>query len=279
MPRGISLHIGLNRVDPSQYQDEAGRPWSGLLNGCESDASAMRDIAQSQGFAPTTLLTTSATSEAVLEAIAATSEALEREDFFFLTYSGHGGQVTDIDGDESDRLDETWALYDRQLLDDELFAAWSRFNRGVRILVLSDSCHSGSVIRALPVSDVRPHADPPAGGKSLSRAFCQADVHRRATLYEAVRNATPTMEESRLSVGLILISGCQDDQTSGDGDEYGVFTEALLGAWGNGTFRGTHFALFNAILELMPEKQTPNYLPLGDAAKAFEEQQALSIQV
>jgi metacaspase-1 len=33
-----------------------------------------------------------------------------------------GGQVNDIHNDEPDGLDETWALYDRELVDDELYA-------------------------------------------------------------------------------------------------------------------------------------------------------------
>lgn len=34
--KGISLHIGLNRVDPAHYQG-----WDGKLNGCENDAKSM----------------------------------------------------------------------------------------------------------------------------------------------------------------------------------------------------------------------------------------------
>ncbi|MDP9071378.1 MAG: caspase family protein, partial [Actinomycetota bacterium] len=35
--RGMSLHIGLNRVDPDGYNG-----WSGDLAGCENDARDMR---------------------------------------------------------------------------------------------------------------------------------------------------------------------------------------------------------------------------------------------
>jgi len=41
MPRGISLHIGLNRVDPAHY---AG--WNGALSACEADANSMEALAQ-----------------------------------------------------------------------------------------------------------------------------------------------------------------------------------------------------------------------------------------
>ena len=49
--------------------------------------------------------------------------------------------------ENEDGYDETWVLYDRQLVDDELYTLWSKFAPGVRIVVLSDSCHSGTAIR------------------------------------------------------------------------------------------------------------------------------------
>ena len=52
--------------------------------------------------------------------------------------------MPDASADEPDRTDETWVLFDRQLVDDELYEMWPQFVPGVRILVLSDSCHSGT---------------------------------------------------------------------------------------------------------------------------------------
>jgi len=40
MPKGISLHIGLNAVDPKHYQG-----WDGVLQACELDAKDMAAIA------------------------------------------------------------------------------------------------------------------------------------------------------------------------------------------------------------------------------------------
>ena len=37
---------------------------------------------------------------------------------------------------------------------------------------------------------------------------------------------------------MILISGCQDNQTSMDGDHNGAFTEQLLKVWNKGAYRG-----------------------------------------
>src|SRR5678815_3771458 len=75
------------------------------------------------------------------------AKLLAAGDLYFLSYSGHGGQVPDVTGEEDDKKDETWCLFDGQLIDDELYYELSRFGEGVRILVLSDSCHSGTVTR------------------------------------------------------------------------------------------------------------------------------------
>ena len=148
MAKGISLHIGLNHVDPKHYQG-----WDGELNACIADARDMRALAKKRGFVGNTLLIDGqATAEAVSAAILDASKKLSKGDIFLLTYSGHGGQVRDTNGDEkdNDRMDETWVLFDRQLVDDEVYALWSKFKAGVRILVLSDSCHSGTVVKEIP---------------------------------------------------------------------------------------------------------------------------------
>ena len=140
--KGVSIHFGLNRVDPDHYQG-----WDGALQGCVNDARALDAIAKGAGFETSVLLDDEVTADAATAAIASAAEGLDADDLFLLTYSGHGSQVPDGNSDEPDRLDETWVLYDRQLVDDELYALWSNFRPGVRILVLSDSCHSGSAVR------------------------------------------------------------------------------------------------------------------------------------
>ena len=142
-PVGMSLHIALNEVDPGHYDG-----WSGPLGACEFDAHSMAAIAKAKNMAPQQLLTKQATRAAVLSGIRNAAKSLQAGDFFFLTYSGHGGQVEDISHDEKDKQDETWCLFDCQLIDDELFLELAKFKKGVRVLVFSDSCHSGTVTRA-----------------------------------------------------------------------------------------------------------------------------------
>jgi hypothetical protein len=141
---GYALAIGLNKVDPAHY----GGFWDGELTGCEPDAKDMNEIATSQGFKVEMLLTPNATRDKVLKKLSALAEELKPGDLLVVSYSGHGGQIPDKNDDEvEDGLDETWCLYDGQLLDDELYGAWMKFQAGVRILVFSDSCHSGTMLK------------------------------------------------------------------------------------------------------------------------------------
>ena len=142
MAKGISLHIGLNYVDPDAYGG-----WDGALAGCVNDANDMKAVAASRNFSTTILTNAEATSAKVISEISNAAKALQSGDIFFISYSGHGGQIPDEEGNESDGFDETWVLYDREVIDNELYRLWSQFKTGVRIIVISDSCHSGTIVK------------------------------------------------------------------------------------------------------------------------------------
>ena len=144
MSNARSIHIGLNHVNPDCYNG-----WDGELAGCINDATDMQAIADSLGYQSLLLTDSDATADRVVQEIGQAAQDLQSGDILLLSYSGHGGQVDDVNGDELDGQDETWVLWDRQLIDDELYALWSRFAGGVRIVTLSDSCHSGTVVRML----------------------------------------------------------------------------------------------------------------------------------
>ncbi len=283
-PKGSSLHIGLNRVDPTHYVG-----WKGELVACENDARDMETIAKAQGFATQSLLTKAATSTALLDAIEKAAKGLVEDDFFLLTYSGHGGQINDVNKSEPDGLDETWVLYDRELVDDELYAMWSRFRPGVRVFVLSDSCHSGTGTKAmflnpapfLPHLETRVRA---STGPNLRPKFLPPDVQskiykERATLYDAIRQKTPRREEVNVECSVILISACQDNQVAMDGTKNGVFTETLLKVWDKGRFTGGYHHFRSEIAGFMPPTQSPKYMIVGHRERAFEHQRPFMITV
>lgn len=291
--KAMSLHIGLNAVSPAAYGG-----WSGELAACEFDATDMAAIAKSKGMKSTVLLTKKGTRAQALAAMRKAAKKLKKGDFFFLTYSGHGGQVPDVTGEEADKQDETWCLYDGQLIDDELYFELSRFATGVRILVLSDSCHSGTVTRAMPpqidgtISTGRSKMMPLAVGIRTYRehqAFydkLQQDIAKaagKATVADPDSVLAQLAVSPRLNTiakqfnpAVILISGCQDNQTSMDGDHNGAFTEQLLKAWSHGDYRGNYAKFHAAIKAGLPASQTPNLFTLG-AAGRFVRQQPFSV--
>jgi hypothetical protein len=290
-PKAVALHMGLNSVNPAEY---AG--WSGDLVACESDAQDMAAISKESGIKATILLTRKATRANALKAIRAASKQLKKGDLFFLTYSGHGGQVPDVSGDEDDKKDETWCLYDGQMIDDELYLELTSFAEGVRILVFSDSCHSGTITRAPLAASTAPAAGrpklmPPAVAMRTYRehkAFydkLQHDVARQAKARASDPDsvlATLTVSGRLTDVGgackaaVILISGCQDNQTSMDGDHNGAFTEQLLQVWNHGKYQGNYTKFHATIKSRMPASQTPNLFTLGPAT-AFAQEQPFAV--
>ena len=268
-----ALHIGLNSVDPAAYDG-----WSGDLTACEFDADDMKAICETAGMTTTTLLTPDATADAVLAAIDEAAATLVSGDLFLVSYSGHGGQFEDENADEADGLDETWVLYDRQVIDDELYQRWASFADGVRIVVLSDSCHSGSVVKAqLDAGDPSVVTDVFAGGRFMPEDVNLRDNAARKALYDQVLAGTPKEGEQALKARVLLMSGCQDNQTSADGDRNGLFTGTLRVVWADGAFTGGYRKLLTEVKAAMPPWQSPNYLRLNDPKRTFNRERPFSI--
>jgi hypothetical protein len=220
----------------------------------------------------------------VLAAIERAAGELDQGDLFLCTYSGHGGQVPDRNGeDEEDRSDETWVAYDRQIVDDELYALWSRFAPGVRIFVLSDSCHSGTVVRDIeakvpdPVSTRQKAAAESPRYRALPRDVMIATYRANARLYDAIQERLPGAERADPAATVLLISGCRDDQLSLDGFSNGLFTENLRAVWADGAWEGGHAEFREAIRARMPAKQQPNYLRVGADNPEFERQKPFTV--
>jgi hypothetical protein len=280
MPKGISLHIGINEIDPSHYDG-----WNGKLNACENDAKDMQDIAKCLGYETTLLLTENAVAASVLKGIGLASQELTSGDIFLLTYSGHGSRIPDISGDEEDRYDETWVLYDRMLTDDELYTMWSRFDSGVRILVISDSCHSGTVVKKIEgASDLLTKLFPEYYSESerqtyksmpldISLTTCRKNIH----LYESIQWLCSRGDSQLVSSSVILLAACQDNQTASDGHRNSLFTAILKQVWNEGLFKGEYGAFCKALIEASPPTQTPKYYKTGSLNPEFEKQSPFSI--
>jgi hypothetical protein len=278
MPKGISVNIGLNFVDPNAYNG-----WNGELAGCINDARDMNQIATQLGYDATLLIDAQASASGVSRAIGEAARQLSAGDICLVTYSGHGGQINDVTADEPDGKDETWVLWDRQLLDDELNGLWSSFASGVRVFVLSDSCHSGTVLRMKSFKAKFRSAEFAASyGRTVNdapriRAADPAAVHANYLANKSHYEVSQWTHRAAVNASVTLISGCQDNQLSSDGDANGLFTQRLKEVWNGGAFSGNYAQFHSSILARMPSDQTPNLFRTGVANAAFDAEKPFTI--
>lgn len=266
--RGISLHVGLNTVDPRHYDG-----WDGRLAACEADALSMEALAGSEGFETQRLLTPDATRSNVVEQIKRAASELDGGEMFLLTVSGHGGRIPDFNQDEDhdgdEKMDETLCLYDFQLADDELYMLWSEFRAGVRVLVVPDTCHSGSMIKfgpAAPATLFGHEMTLPAGVRAMplwveDRVWrANEGAYRDASRsYSALKESVLTNPLSTpVKASVLNFGACKDEQFAMDGPQNGAFTAALLRVWNEGRFRGDYRAFRTAIdTQIGSASQTP----------------------
>ncbi|APV49449.1 hypothetical protein BWI17_06990 [Betaproteobacteria bacterium GR16-43] len=248
--KALSLHVGVNAVDPKHY---AG--WKGELHCAEQDAVDMAALAKGSGMKHKVLHTKAATRVAVLKALEEAGKQLKNGDFFLLTFSGHGGQVLDVSGDELDLMDQTWCLHDGQLIDDEVFAEIGCFAKGVRVLVIVDASPSGSVLRPY-----MPEPDPPPAGKRarLMPPLIADKVYRQnMKFYDALQKKVRNDATDENGPDVIAWLGCQYNQAALEGKENGALTEQVLYLWNQGSFLGPYLKFFMHLIAHMPSTQTP----------------------
>jgi len=183
--------------------------------------------------------------------------------------SGHGSNVADADGDEPDGQDEIFCMHDMDfsdpgsyLLDDELREWTETLPSGVQLLVVLDTCHSGTGTRLLLSRDAVD--EPPvlvddqvalrramaAGGGERAIAAAAAEPRSDSPDLVLVRYVEPPPEVkeeiaaarakaakskkrgfAKAPLNHVLLAACRDDQTAADatinGRPAGAFTHYL----------------------------------------------------
>ena len=141
------------------------------LSGCVNDANDWATALSKRGFATTKMLDKQATGKNMRAAITAAIAKANAGDLVVIQYSGHGSYVPDDDSEEPDGKDECLCPYDINskgpITDDELFEIYSAKKTGVKLLVISDSCHSGSNARFAPIT-TPPEAVPVPTAEALA---------------------------------------------------------------------------------------------------------------
>lgn len=224
-----ALLIGINDYSASHLDGDGGSwksprsSWPSLA-GAVNDVEAMREMfVASFGFpgeAVRVLTDQEATREAIFQAIEEhLIKPVRKDGIVVFYYSGHGSQVVNSKSDERDQLDESIVPADvpvgtPDIRDKELRRLFNRvLDRGARLVVVLDSCHSGSGARGLP-----------SGAQARFVERDQRDVADDS-------DYGPRPEER----GALVLSASQDDElaweaTNEEGKTHGAFTWALLKA-------------------------------------------------
>lgn len=192
-------------------------------------------------------------------------------DSLWFSFSGHGSQVVDKSGDESDGYDETILPVDYKraghIIDDEMYDIVRRIARGARLTVLLDACHSGTGLDLPYQHDVfgtgsgqRISAGRPSlasGLMGVAGAFLNGGG---TSAFQAGMNLATNFTRKKkkhtqmpdLNAGeVLLFAGCRDGETSADTSKLArglttgamtyAFIEALehssVGDWRNYTYR------------------------------------------
>ncbi len=174
------------------------------------------------------------TTEGMLQRMRWALEDVKPGDVRLIHYSGHGAQYAgDGHGFQPDHqhdvlcpIDFDWSE-DHMIMDVQLFELFKAIPAGAHIWVLSDSCHSGRLVRELG-NPIRPNKP---------RAYPFTPSHVKARLAKAQANVHRALIGQTLDIG--FGSGCRYDQTSADtSDEHGrpcgAFTHYLLRALATG---------------------------------------------
>jgi hypothetical protein len=245
--RGYCLNVGLTFVNSSRY-----RGWSGGCSGPDADIVKMRNILTARGFAPKKLENQAATTANVCEELKAMADRAVAGDICVFSFSGHGGQREDFNGDEGDGKDETLCLYDGHLIDDALSELLTEFKEMVRVVTVCDSCNSGSV------------SEKPVGLRHFSGS-----------------------EEGykKIKAQVLHVAGCRDGEESVGNARGGVLTRSIESALNRGSFslgyRGFYAqvqANSRTLLASSRHYQAPQLVQVANVSEAFLAQQPFEIE-
>ncbi len=250
----LALCIGINDY-PGTDSD---------LAGCVNDANDWAKLLRKRGFTVSRIVDKKATGKAMRENMKNLIATAQSGDIVVIQYSGHGSFVPDIDGDEPDGTDECLCPYDVRskgpITDDELFEIFNARQKGTRLVMISDSCHSGTVARFAPIT-----TPPTSTGRRAPQRlvrFLPPSIFlpkRDADKLGARRTLRRSSPPGRYAA--LLLAGCQDTEYSYDAyfqdRPNGAFTFVALKTLASLPARATYRDWYKAISKVLPSQQYP----------------------
>jgi hypothetical protein len=224
--RRLALVVGVG-----DYRDDAIAD----LNGSVADARKIYDVLTDErlyGFPEENvcvLLDAAATKEnftrAFDEALVARVEGMN--DVAVVFFAGHGSQIGDVNEDEPDDWDETFAFHDSdgwgggELLDDDFHEMLQRLHdKTSHVVAIIDSCNSGSATRG--ASDLRARFLPRGPGRRVG-----AGGHIPAGEPVAAGDGADRWAPDSLP-GLVVLTAASDGTSALEVEGKGIFTDALV---------------------------------------------------
>jgi hypothetical protein len=232
-----ALLIGINR-----YAAVPG------LKGAVNDVMTMKEVLiQRWGFDPARialLIDEQATRDNMMAALENIVRDSDPQDTVYIHYSGHGSQVQDLNGDEEDGLDETLVPQNgrmpgvRDIVDDELGELLAKL-RTRKVLIVLDSCHSGTATRSV---DIRARSVP---------------QDKRIDLYKAVPQSRAVVPRMQSRFVVMSATSEEDEALDGpiQGQYHGFFSYALASSLSTAAPNATARQVFSGALEELKRVQ------------------------
>jgi len=223
---------------------------SAELRGCVNDAMDWAELLRRNGYVVDVLV--EATKKAVLDHLRGLVSKAGFGDRIVFQYSGHGTWVPDRDGDEADGRDEALVMaglsYADLIIDDELQQVFSALRYGTSALILSDSCHSGTVSRFVDV--------PRTVELDKTRFISPVDLDTSLSFERVLELEQLPANAPRRTAS--LISGAADQEYSYDasfnGRPNGAFSRVAIDAFTSGISLNSWW---KAIREGLPSERYP----------------------
>jgi len=256
MGKGRLLTINLNRVSPLSYNG-----WNGELSDTDTDAGNIQLALHN--FEITELKDSTASISNVIHAIYDLAQETKAGDLAVIYYSGHGAESYDTVQEENGfNFDQAWCLFDGLFKDNQVKQCLSFFKKGTRVVLISDSCHSGSMYKSGIIQN-----------NYIIKAIPKTVQGNLTPTNEAITILMQLKAASKIECALKYFGGCQENQYSFSTGSGGLFTKAFLKTLFSNP-NHPYYTLYKKLLAEMPQNQTPSYYNNKKSDKLFDTKKA-----
>ena len=246
------------------------------------------------------------TRENILKGFRWLTQGASSGDSLIMHYSGHGGSVKDLDGEEEDGNDETLCPSDYasagQILDDEIHEVLVKgIPQGVRLTAIMDCCHSQSILDLPFTYNINGDLEITMNdrNKGVTKIISSGVKYALGEKTDGMRGLqegfkmfvagstkgggdsaarAKSVSTRTTDADVIMFSGCQDSQTSADahigGESTGAMSYALIKA-----LRENHNMDYTHLLSRMRQILVEKYsqVPMMSAGRKLKLESAFTL--